>query len=237
VVLQSLLFIHVLAGASALFVFWVPLVTAKGGTVHRRVGWVFVSAMAVAAVTAWGICGIRIAETTDEHQRATAAFLAYVGLLAVNTAWSGLRALRFKQRTTRHFHVLDLGIPSALLLAGVGTFLHGLQANMPLLMGFAPVGIVVGSLDLAYWLRPPKERMHWWFQHMAGMIGTCIATVTAFLAVNAQVIGIHSPGLILAIFLAPTLIGVPGMWLWARRYRRQFADKDGSQVQEEGGRP
>jgi uncharacterized membrane protein len=94
VVLQSLLFIHVLAGATALFVFSVPLVTAKGGKVHRRVGWVFVSAMAVAAVTAWGVCGIRIAETTEEAQRAAAAFLAYVGLLAVNTSWTGLRPAR-----------------------------------------------------------------------------------------------------------------------------------------------
>ena len=224
-VLTILLFFHVLAGAVALFVFWIPLVTVKGGKVHRQVGWVFVTAMSVAAVTAWGVCGIRIAETTDEQQRATAAFLAYVGLLAVNTSWSGLRSLRFKQRTTRHFHPIDLGIPLLLLVSGLGVFLHGLQVNMPLLMGFAPVGIIVGALDLAYWLRPPQERMHWWFQHMAGMIGTCIATVTAFLAVNASMLGIRSPVLILVVFLAPTLLGVPGMWLWTRRYRRQFTEK------------
>jgi hypothetical protein len=64
------------------------------------------------------------------------------------------------------------------MLCGSGVFFYGLQVNMPLLMGFAPVGIVVGALDLSYWLRPPQERMHWFFQHMAGMIGTCIATIT-----------------------------------------------------------
>ena len=223
--LKSLLFAHVLAGATALFVFWIPLVTAKGGRVHRRVGWVFVVAMAVAAVTAWGLCGIRLAEATDEQQRAIAAFLGYVGLLAVNTSWSGLRALRFKHRTTAHYQPPDLGIPSLLLLSGFGVFLYGFQMNMPLLMGFAPVGIVVGALDLAYWLRSPQERMHWWFQHMAGMIGTCIATVTAFLAVNASVVGIRSPYLILAVFLAPTFIGVPGMFVWTRWYRSRFAEK------------
>lgn len=224
--LKPLLLIHVLAGATALFVFWIPLVTAKGGKVHRRVGWVFVAAMAVAAVTAWGVCGMRIAEATDESQRATAAFLAFVGLLAVNTSWSGLRALRFKQRTAAHYHLLDLASPALLLLCGLGVFLYGYQVNMPLLMGFAPVGIVVGALDLGYWLRPPQEKMHWFFQHMAGMIGTCIATVTAFLAVNAQVAGIRSPYLILAVFLAPTLIGVPGMFVWERWYRRRFAEKE-----------
>lgn len=71
-------------------------------------------------------------------------------------------------------------------------------------------------LDLAYWLRPPQKRMHWWLQHMAGMIGTCIATVTAFLAVNASVAGIQSSYLVLAVFLGPTLIGVPGMFVWQR---------------------
>lgn len=223
VMFAVLLVVHVLAGATALCVFWIPLVTAKGGKIHRRVGWVFVTAMAVAAVTAWGLGGIRIAETTDEHQRATAVFLAFVGLLAINTSWNGLRALRFKHRTTRHFHPVDLGIPSLLLLSGLGVFFYGFQVDMALLIGFAPVGIMVGSLDLAYWLRPPQERMHWWFQHMAGMIGTCIATVTAFLAANASAVGIQYPSLILAVFLAPTVIGVPGMLVWQRRYRRQFA--------------
>jgi len=222
---KSLLFIHVLAGATALFVFWIPLVTAKGGKIHRRVGWVFVSAMAITAITAWVVCGFRFAETTDEGQRAAAVFLAFVGLLAINTSWNGLRALRFKHRTTAQYHPLDLGIPLLLLLSGLGIFFYGLQVNVTLLIGFAPVGIVIGFLDLAYWLRPPKERMHWFFQHMAGMIGTCIATVTAFLTVNANSLGIQSPYLILAIFLAPTAIGVPGMFVWQRRYRKQFAEK------------
>jgi len=146
-------------------------------------------------------------------------------LLAINTSWNGLRALRFKHRTTAHYHPIDLGIPLLLLLSGIGIMVYGLQLDVALLMGFAPVGIVIGSLDLAYWLRPPQERMHWRFQHMAGMIATCIATVTAFLTVNANLMGIQSPYLILAVFLAPTVIGVPGILVWQKRYRKQFAEK------------
>ena len=29
----------------------------------------------------------------------------------------------------------------------------------------------VGFAQLAYWLRAPSDRMHWWFAHMTGMIG------------------------------------------------------------------
>src|SRR5262249_1369575 len=111
VILNVLLPIHVLAGATALCSFWLPLVTIKGGKAHRRAGRVFVAAMALAALTAWMICGIRFTETEDVHQRAAAAFLAYVGLLAMNTSWSGLRVLRFKNRTGRHRHPVDIGMP------------------------------------------------------------------------------------------------------------------------------
>ena len=37
-VFQIVLGVHIAAGVVALLVFWVPLVTKKGGTVHRRVG-------------------------------------------------------------------------------------------------------------------------------------------------------------------------------------------------------
>jgi hypothetical protein len=43
--------------------------------------------------------------------------------------------------------------------------------------------------------------------------------------VNAQAVGIRSPYLVLAVFLAPTLIGVPGMFVWQRWCRRKFAEK------------
>jgi len=190
--LQLFLAAHVLAAGTALGCFWIPLVTTKGGKVHRRVGWVFVAAMAGASLTAWVICGIGYAETEDVHRRITLLFLAWLGLFAISMGWSGLRALRLKDRTGSHYHPVDLGIPLLLVLAGLGVVVFGLQAHSVLLLGFAPVGIIVGCLELAYWLRPPKERMHWWYQHMGSMIGTCITTVTAFLAVNAANLGSSS---------------------------------------------
>jgi hypothetical protein len=227
--------VHVAAGAIALFVFWVPLVTVKGGVSHRRAGWVFVTAMAVAALTAWVICGIWFVESTRVQRRANAAFLAFVGLLALNTSWHGLRALRFKGRKARHRQLLDIGMPLLLVLAGLAIVVYGIEVNNPLLMGFAPVGIIIGTLNLAYWLRPPRERMHWWYEHMAGMIGTCIATITAFLVVNSVVLGFRSPYQLLAVFLAPTLVGVPGLLFWQRYYRKRFEHPAASQEPDPDG--
>ena len=39
--------VHIAAGSLALVSLWVPLVSRKGGSVHRRAGRVFVIAMAV----------------------------------------------------------------------------------------------------------------------------------------------------------------------------------------------
>jgi len=47
---QSVLAVHIAAGAVALSVFWVPLVTKKGGRTHRRAGWVYVVAAATLAI-------------------------------------------------------------------------------------------------------------------------------------------------------------------------------------------
>ena len=219
---RILLSIHVLAGAIALGCFWIPLVTVKGGKAHRRVGWAFVASMAVSALTAWVICAVRFAEAKNEYECAFPAFFAFIALLATTTSWSGLRALHFKNRAGRHLNLLDLGIPLLLLASGAGVLAFGIRLNMPVLMGFAPVGIVVGALDLAYWLRPPQERMHWWFHHMANIGGTCIATLTAFLVNNVKMFGFESPSSILVVFLAPTLVGVPGMQFWQWYYRVKF---------------
>ena len=42
---DAVLGVHIACGAVALIVFWVPAFTKKGGRVHRRAGWAYVSAM------------------------------------------------------------------------------------------------------------------------------------------------------------------------------------------------
>lgn len=44
--------LHILAGFTALLIFWIPLVTKKGGSIHRRIGWVYIGAMTVVSISA-----------------------------------------------------------------------------------------------------------------------------------------------------------------------------------------
>ncbi|NTX01552.1 DUF2306 domain-containing protein [Myxococcus sp. CA040A] len=216
--------IHIMAGVVGFTSLWLPLVARKGSSLHRRVGWVYVVAMGVVAITGLIISSWRFLQG-PEHQ-AHALFFMFLSVMSGSSASMGVRVLRTKSRTTAHRHPFDLGLSALTLGLGLFTGAWGLVNDVPLLWGFAPVGILQGAASLRYWLRPPQERMHWWFQHMGAMVGSGIATLTAVLVVNARHLGIE--GMQLAVFLGPTLVGVPGLKLWERYYQGKFAAKSKS---------
>src|SRR5437879_184433 len=94
---QTVLAVHIAAGALALLVFLVPLVTKKGGRTHRRVGWVYVAAASTVAVTGFLSC-IPLVSGGNPWRWRAGIFLAYVSLLAGASALFGVRALRTKGR-------------------------------------------------------------------------------------------------------------------------------------------
>ena len=98
---------------------------------------------------------------------------------------------------------------------------YGVGTGTPLFAAFSVIGLVNGVGQLRYWLRPPTHPMHWWFEHMGQMLGSCIAATTAFLVVNANRLGADTFSII--IWLAPAAIGGPGILIWSAYYRRKFA--------------
>lgn len=222
--------LHIGGGFVALLSMWVPLFSAKGGTVHRKAGAAFVAAMAIVAATsivlatrivAVGPVLQPVANATRTQEVAAGVFLFYVGLLTAASTWKGVRVLRTKTRTGPSRHPADLALPASVLAAGLAMLTAAVVTPSGLLAGFGLLGVVSGASDLRYWLRPPQERMHWWMEHMADMIGTCIAAITAFAVLNAQRLGLP-PGSLVA-WLGPSLVGVPVLALWTRRYRARFA--------------
>ncbi len=112
---QSVLAVHIAAGTVALLVFWVPLVTKKGGRTHRRVGWVYVAAAATLAITGFFLC-IQLVSGGSPLRWRAGIFLAYVSVLAGASAQLGVRALRTKERAGASRAAIDL-IPPLLLVA------------------------------------------------------------------------------------------------------------------------
>ncbi|QSQ25019.1 hypothetical protein JY651_08830 [Pyxidicoccus parkwayensis] len=212
---------HVASGVVAFITLWLPLVARKGGPLHRRVGWAYVVAMLAVAASALVIAGGRFIQAPREEP--IALFFIYLAVMSAASSSMGVRVLRAKTRTGAHHHPLDLGLSALVLVMGLFTGAWGLAIQAPLLWGFAPVGIFTGASGLYYWLRPPQERMHWWFVHMGAMVASGIGTVTAVLVTNARHLGIS--GMQLSVFLGPTVVGVVGLKLWERYYKRRFAPK------------
>lgn len=216
--MNPVLAIHIGAGSIALASMLIPLVAQKGGRAHRRAGWVFVSAMGVVSVTALLLSAGRLLFDPRPEARDFALFLLVIALLTGSAVSAGVRVLRFKDRSTARRHWWDTGLPALLGAASAGLGIYGLAHGQVLFVSFGGIGLLSAAGSLRYWLRPPASRMHWWFEHMSGMLTGCIAAITAFLVIGGSSIGIWP----LAAWLGPSLIGVPAITIWTRYYQRLF---------------
>lgn len=219
--MKLLLALHIVGGSVALAAMLLPMLARKGGTLHRRAGWVFVGGMTVVSVTAFALAGARFLFDPSPQGRAAGAFLFYVSILTAAGVSAGMRVLRFKRRTAAHRHLWDLGVPSVLLMASLAMAAWGLTSGRTLYTAFSIIGFATGGSQLVSWLRVPTHPMHWWFDHMGSMLGSCIAATTAFLVVNAGRLGLDTFGLI--VWLTPSIVGAPAIALWSAYYRRKFA--------------
>jgi hypothetical protein len=166
-----------------------------------------------------------MADAWHPNARANGLFLFYVAALTAAGVSSGVRALRFKQRTAAHRHAWDLGIAAANVVTALATLVYGLIAGRALFIAFSFLGLVTGTGQLRYWLRTPETRMHWWFAHMGGMLGSAIAALTALVVVNAARLGAHT--FTTAIWIAVPAVGAPATFAWIAYYRRRFASTPG----------
>jgi uncharacterized membrane protein len=218
--LKMILALHVAAGTTALVSMWIPMFAKKGARLHRKAGQVFVGAMTTVSITALVLAGARFLFDARPEARQAGLFLLFVGILTGAAVSSGVRVLRAKNRVGPRLHWWDVGIAGLLVAASIGMAAYGLAVGTTLFVAFSGIGLLTGGGQLAYWLRAPRSPMHWWFEHMSSMLGACIAATTAFLVVNASRWGLGTFSL--AVWLAPTVIGVPAIAIWTGYYRRRF---------------
>src|SRR5262245_22215270 len=130
--LKLILVLHVIGGSTALLAMAIPLVSGKGGRVHRRSGWVFVAGMAVVSVTALLLSGYRFLFDANPDARQAGLFLFYVGMLTAASVSAGVRVLRAKHRTGRHLHAWDVGLAVLLTAGAVAMAAYGIMSGSTL---------------------------------------------------------------------------------------------------------
>lgn len=212
--MATLRLVHILAGMTALFVAPVAMVTAKGGPAHRRWGKVYFWMMAVVAVTA-----IPLGFWRPNY------FLMLVAVFSFYAAFTGYRVL-YRKRPDRgdRARPIDWTAASVTFVASAALVAFGLLKPAPIWVQLSPVAVAFGALglfqslrDVVRFVRPPTERNAWWFDHMGGMLGSYIATVSAFSVVNFGFLPTA------ARWLWPTVVGTPLIVLWIVYYKVKFA--------------
>lgn len=205
--------VHIAAGTIALLVAPVAIVTSKGGPTHRRWGKAYFWAMAAVATTAVILALYR-----------PVLFLALVAVFSFYNAFSGYRAL-FRKRPREGQGATGWDWVAAALVVIASGWLVAFGALRPgptwerlgmVAVVFGVFGIVLGGRDLWRFRWPPADRQRWWFDHMSGMLGSYIATVTAFSVVNFSML----PEAVR--WLWPTAIGVPLIIVWIAYYKARF---------------
>jgi uncharacterized membrane protein len=213
--IKSLLGVHIAAGSTAFLMAPLALATAKGGKAHRRWGKIYFWAMAVVASSAVVLALYR-----------PVLFLALVAVFSFYAAFSAYRVLfhknlpRGEKVTWPDWGAAIFTFASSFALALLGVVKPALVQNLVIpSIVFGIIGMWLAGKSMWQFLRPPKEKMFWWYEHLGNMLGSYIAAWTAFSVVT---IGrfVHGGWL---IWVLPTAIGIPAISLTTAYYKRKFA--------------
>jgi uncharacterized membrane protein len=207
------LWVHILAGTLALVVAPIALMTLKGGPTHRRWGKVYFWAMGMVAATAIVVGLWR-----------SILFLVLTAVFSFYAALSGYRVLYLKrpdlgQRPAPLDWIaagITLVASATLVTLGIAKPTPRFQELSRVAIVFGFIGLSIAGLDVLRFLRPPADKRAWWYKHMANMIGSYIAAVTAFSVVN-----FHSLPTTVR-WLWPTMVGTPLIAIWITYYKRRF---------------
>ncbi len=109
---------------------------------------------------------------------------------------------------------------AGLFLWGAVNLSLGAKGSAPIIFtAFGTIGLLFVWRDVQRFYRTNHDKREWLYAHMTGFLGGYIATVSAFSAVNLDMI---RP--LWLQWLWPTLIGAPLIAFWVRHYRVRFAE-------------
>jgi hypothetical protein len=149
-------------------------------------------------------------------RRANALFLFFIALLASESTWMGIRALRAERSA------LDLALPSMLLVGSLGLGVIGLARGVVLHVFFALLGSLLALGQLASFSRAPRTRVDAIVRHIGGMGVSCITSVTAFLVTNARYV-FHLGAFNVFVWITPAVVGAIAIGVAQRAWRARLA--------------
>jgi uncharacterized membrane protein len=224
VIVRASYVLHILAGSLGLVFGYIALFSAKGGTLHRRSGRLFVYAMLPMAIAGMTIAMVRgVAPAINLPAGLLTSYLVITSLTAIRPPASGARGLHVAAL------LVALGIAaSSLTFAFQAVTNGGTRNGMPafpfvLFGGVALIGFIgdVRVMRSGALRGVPRLARHLWRMSFA----LFIAALSFFIG-QAKVI--PEPIRIRPLLAAPVLVVLVTMfyWLWRIRRRRRGRGED-----------
>jgi len=206
------LIVHIAGGSIGLLTGLLNIIQNKGGKKHKLIGRVFYFSMLVA-----GLSSLVLSYLTPNY------FLFMVGIFTLYMVVSGQRFLMHKEIETKGTNVVDWAISlimllSGLLFIGLGTW-SIVKSNLfgLVFLTFGSLGLLFVWQDFLYFNKISSLKNYWLVGHLQRMTGAFIASLTAFLVVNAQYFPDFIPGFF--YWLLPTFVLTPLIINWSRKYQ------------------
>ena len=201
--LPILLYAHIAAGGTALLTGLTAIVAAKGGKVHKRSGKIYFYAMLLVALSALVISVVK-----------SNAFLLVISIFSFYLNYFGYRALKNKA-------VKFAWYDWVVVVFSAATSLYMLYTRNIVLLAFG--ALLLSLLARAVWVQFGNEeqlkeaRRTRILSHSGNMLGSYIATVTAFAVVNINFV---KPGWI--VWLLQTALGLPAILYYNRKWKAKL---------------
>lgn len=196
---KGALMLHIASGFTALLMGLVALISKKGQKTHKRSGMIFFISMLGVSFSALFMSYLK-----------PSVFLFHIGIFALYQNVSGYRATRNKSLKPAIFDW------AMLLISAVNSVMMIVTLNIVLVVfGFISASLVFGELRIYITHLRNREvpKLQWLTQHIGMMIGTYIATSTAFVVVNVSNV---NPSWL--PWILPTVFGVPLIVYFTRKY-------------------
>ena len=184
---------HLFFGVIGLVTFWAPVIAKKGGTLHRRAGFVFAYSMMTTGTIATGISFTTLSAPLETHPLLTDQALIegqfgwlmlFLSLLTINLGWHTLATVRYKRNHRGHRGPVSIFLQVGVIVSALNCSWHGWGLDKPLLVGVGLIGVLAGVVMSTFMLSTNVEKTDYLHQHLRAGVGAGISAYTAVLSVS-----------------------------------------------------
>lgn len=210
-IFKIILIIHIICGSAGLFTGTINIARKKGDKPHFLVGKIFFISMVINAIAGFVM--------SIMHEN---LFLLIIAVFSFYMVSTGQRILALKNLLQNQKpKIIDYCLTIWMLLFGIGFIIYGIFMLVNInsfglvLLIFGLISLFFVRTDFRLFKGLTKYKNYWLIVHLQRMIGGYIASVTAFIVTvdkfNLGIVG----------WLLPTVILVPLIVKWSRKYQIQ----------------